>query len=146
MALKRPTVAEADSPPPFNQAYFDTVFLVPNPPEAWPRQFAIVTAHNPDGALAVDKANDQAARALDRYLRDEGIESFAVVGASPDLHHHEAGRGFAAAYLETAATVSRKFRQEAFFWVEDGVVYLCIDESGRGWRMANWNDRLRRSH
>jgi hypothetical protein len=135
-------VQPTDAPAPFNPAYFDTVFLVPQPPREWPRTFAIVTAHNPDGVRSTDKANDEYGHALRRYLEERGIESFAVVGASPDLAHHEAGRGFVVASLEEAAAISARFRQEAFFWVEDGVVFICNDASGTGWEMARWNERL----
>ena len=136
------SVTPTDAPAPFNPAYFDTVFLVPQPPREWPATFAIVTAHNPDGVLAPDAANDEYGRALGRYLRERDIESFAVVGASPDLTHHEAGRGFHAQSLEDAAAISARFRQEAFFWVEDGIVFICTDASGKGWEMARWSERL----
>lgn len=142
MTAHERAIQPTDAPAPFNPAYFDTVFLVPQPPREWPRRFAIVTAHNPDGALSTDKANDEYGRALRRYLGERGIESFAVVGASPDLTHHEAGRGFVAAGLEEAAAISSRFRQVAFFWVEDGVVFICIDASGTGWEVARWSDRL----
>ena len=131
-----------DAPAPFNPAYFETVFVVPVRPREWPRVFAVVTAHNPDGPSAAGEANDQYERALNSYLRERGIESFAVVGASPDLRHHEAGRGFAARSLEEAATISARFRQEAFFWVENGTVFICVDASGTAWEMARWSDRL----
>jgi hypothetical protein len=136
------SVVPTGEPAPFNTAYFDTVFLVPRRPAAWPRTFAIVTAHNPDGVLAPDSANDEYGRALASYLRERGIESFGVVGASPDLTHHEAGRGFATESLEDAAAISARFRQEAFFWVEDGVVFICTDASGKGWKVAPWSERL----
>ncbi len=135
-------VTATREPAPFKPAYFDTVFLVPAPPREWPHTFAVVTAHNPDGEIAPHAANNEYGRALNEYLRGRGIESFAVVGASPDLTHHEAGRGFAAATLAEAAEVSARFRQEAFFWVEDGVVFICTDASGKGWEMARWDDRL----
>jgi hypothetical protein len=88
MTVRAPQVVATDAPAPCNPAYFDTVFLVPCPPPVWPEVFAVVTAHNPDGRLAVDSANNQYEKALDRHLRDEGIASFAVVGASPDRQHH----------------------------------------------------------
>jgi len=139
------SVAPSDAPAPFRPAYFDTVFVVPQPPAAWPERFAIVTAHNPGGLLACETANNQQERALGEYLRREGFESFAVVGASPDLSHHEAGRGFDAGTLEVAAAISAKFAQQAFFWVEAGEVFICIDASGIGWKMARWEERLRKN-
>jgi hypothetical protein len=137
-----PLVTATDVEAPFDPAYFETVFVVPQPPAPWPRVFAIVTAHNPDGQLSSDSANNQYGRELADYLRREGIESFAVVGASADLSHHEAGRGFATGDLATASAISTRFRQRAFFWVEDGVVSICIDASGEGWKVGRWDERL----
>jgi hypothetical protein len=136
-------ITETDAAVPFDPVYFETVFVVPRPPASWPPVFAIVTAHNPEGLLAPESANNQYDRALGEYLRSQGIESFAVVGASPDLRHHEAGRGFAFADLESVASISAKFRQDAFFVVADGIVFLCNDASGRGWRVARWDERVR---
>jgi len=138
---KRDVVA-TDEPAPFDPVYFETVFLVPAPPATWPRRFAIVTAHNPDGKLSDEHANNEYGRELHAHLDREGIESFAVVGASVDLRHHEAGRGFEAGDLARAAAISARFRQRAFFWVQDGIVFICIDASGRGWRVGRWADRL----
>jgi len=137
-----PIVVATDAAATFNPAYFETVFLVPRPPVSWPRIFAIVTAHNPDGRLSTEAANNEYGRELAQYLQSEGIESFAVVGASADLRHHEAGRGFAVTDLARAAAISARFRQQAFFWVEDGVVFLCTDASGKGWEVGRWKERL----
>jgi len=135
-------VTTSEDEPPFDRAYFETVFLVPQPPAEWPRVFAIVTAHNPDGQLSADSANNAYGRELSDHLRSEGIDSFVVVGASADLSHHEAGRGFAESNLARAAAISSRFRQRAFFWIEDGVLFLCTDASGKGWRVAKWEERL----
>ena len=133
--------ATAD-PPAFCPEYFATVFLVPEPPEAWPRRFAIVTAHNPEGRAAPDDVNEKRAGELEAFLQREGIASFAVTGASPDLSHREAGRGFAVGSLGAAAAISERFRQQAFFLVEDGMLFICIDASGRGWKVAPWRERI----
>jgi hypothetical protein len=143
MSASSPSLVLATSePPPFPEAWLDSVFVVPEPPAEWPRTFAIVTAHNPEARLATDRANDEYEKALAAYLRSERIGSFAVVGASADLTHHEAGRGFAVSDLELPSRVSRKFRQAGFFLVEDGVVYICVDASGKAWKVGAWNDRV----
>jgi hypothetical protein len=136
-------ITQTDAEPPFDPVYFETVFLVPSPPSPWPSRFAIVTAHNPDGRIAPDQANNEYERALAEHLRRERIDSFAVVGASPDLRHHEAGRGFAFADLSVAADVSARFRQQAFYVIDLGVIFLCVDGSGRGWEVGEWRERLR---
>jgi hypothetical protein len=138
------TLVPTDEAAPFDSVYFETVFLVPRPPATWPRRFAIVTAHNPDGQLSSEHANNEYGRELHAFLDREGIESFAVVGASADLRHHEAGRGFEADDLAQAAAISSRFRQRAFFWVHDGVVYLCADASGKAWKVGLWTERLAR--
>lgn len=135
-------VVATDEAAPFDLVYFETIFFVPAPPATWPRCFAIVTAHNPVGQLSSDDANEEHERELRAYLHRHGIESFVVVGASADLRHHETGRGFVADDLAHAAAISALFRQRAFFWVQDGVVFLCTDASGKGWRVGRWQDRL----
>lgn len=135
-------VVATGDPAPFDPVYFETVFVVPAPPAAWPRRFAIVTAHNPDGRLSDEHANNEYGRELRAFLDREGIDSFAVVGASADLRHHEAGRGFDAGDLARAAAISTRFRQRAFFWVQDGIVFLCTDASGRAWKVGRWKDRI----
>lgn len=127
---------------PFRPAYLDTVFLVPEPPAEWPAVFAIVTAHNPDGRAAEAAVNRENELALREHLHSLGLTPFEVIGCSADLEHRETGCGFACE-LGAAASVSERFQQEAFFWVEGGAVFLCNDASGRGWYVACWKDRLR---
>lgn len=129
--------------PPFPREFLDTVFLAPDPPPSWPRTFAVVTACNPGARIAADEANRAACAALDAHLDAAGVDSFVVVGASPDLAHRETGRGFATRDLAAAAALARRFGQVAFFWVEDGLVLVCTDASGRGWPVARWSERLR---
>jgi hypothetical protein len=135
-------IRQRSGPPPFKNPYFQTVFVVPQPPAAWPPSFAIVTAHNPDGRTAPEAVNRENELALVEYLRTRGLESFEVIGCSPDLVHREPGRAFVAANVSVANDISRRFRQEAFFWIEDGIVHVCNDASGCGWTMARWEERL----
>ncbi len=135
------TIVNATEPAPFAPEYFTTVFLVPDPPREWPRRFAVVTACNPDGIVQAPDANERAARELVGELDRRSLRSFEATGASADLVHREPGRGFATD-LATAATISTTFRQRAFFWIEDDVVYVCTDGSGRGWRVGRWSERV----
>lgn len=137
------SIVPSPRPAPVPEVYFETIFVVPLPPPVWPLTFAIVTAHNPHGATVPEQANNQYDRALREYLEAEGISSFAVVGASRDLTHHEGGRGIVLENLQTAAHISARFEQKAFYWVDGGVVFLCIDGSGRGWEVGPWSQRLR---
>lgn len=136
-------VSPCGDPPPFPAQYLDTIFLVPDPPRAWPRRFAVVTAHNPRGAVQSPEANERADREFAGYLASRGIDSFEATGASADLQHREPGRAFVAD-LAAAAAISQRFHQEAFFWIDDDVVFVCTDDSGRGWVVGRWSERVRR--
>lgn len=137
-----PALVAASGPAPFPAEWFATVFVVPSPPPAWPRRFAIVTAHNPGGVLHPDEDNLRFGRELDRILAAEGIASFEVSGRSPDGAHREQGRGFAARTPAEAAAIAARVRQQGFFWVEDGIVHVAVDGSGQGWRVAPWDVRV----
>jgi hypothetical protein len=134
----------AAEPAPFPAAWFETVFLVAEPPREWPETFAVVTAHNPAGLPAEHDVNAERERELAQRLGAAGIAFFEVVGASPDLLHREAGFGFAAEDPGEAAEIATEFGQQGFFWIEGGDVYICVDASGRGWRVGAWLERLRR--
>lgn len=136
-------VTPTDEAPDFPASWRDAVFVVPQPPPAWPDTFAIVTAYNPGGRPASPRANAQAEAALAAHLASLGLESFVVVGASPDFTHCEPGRGFATRDIPATAALARSFGQLGFFWVESGEVLVCTDDSGRGWPVGRWQDRLR---
>jgi hypothetical protein len=135
-------MSQSPQAPPFDAAWMRTVFLVPEPPPVLPARFAVVTAHNPGGRVGGAEENAARERELDELVRSEGIASFAVTGAAPDLSHREAGRGLVTGDLELAARIAARFGQLGFFWIEDGVAWICCDASGRGWKMARWEERV----
>ena len=138
-------IVESDAPAPFERAYFHAVFLVPHAPGAWPERFAIITAHNPHGRVSPPDVNEKLDLALARHLEEIGLRPFSVTGASPDLRHQEAGYGFAVGDVGTAASISARFRQQAFYLVEGGMLFICVDASGCEWRVGPWQERLRTS-
>jgi hypothetical protein len=138
----RPAFTATTDAAPFPAAWFDTVFLVPDPPPSWPPRFAVVTAHDPGGVRCAEADNRRLEGELDDFLAREGLPSFVVTGASPDLRHREPGRGFAADSPGQASAIASRFGQLGFFWVEDGTVFVAVDASGRGWRVARWEERL----
>lgn len=138
----RPAVTATTDAAPFPAAWLDTVFLVPDPPPSWPPRFAVVTAHDPGGVRHAEGDNRRFERELEGFLAREGLPSFVVTGASADLGHREPGRGFAADSPGQAAAIAARFGQLGFFWVEDGTVFVAVDASGRGWRVARWEERL----
>lgn len=136
-------VAPTGEAPGFPASWRETVFVVPQPPSAWPDTFAIVTAHNPGGRPASPRANAKGEAALAARLAALGLDSFVVIGSSPDFTHREPGRGFATRDIPATAALARGFGQLGFFWVECGTVLVCTDDSGRGWPVGLWQDRLR---
>ena len=118
---------------PLNPEYFRTIFLGNEPESGWPDDFTIITAHDPLGRCATPAENMQADELLERRLLELGLAPFRVIGASPDQQHQEPGWGFAGADLAKAAELSNQFRQEAFFRIEAGQVFLHRDASGARW-------------
>jgi hypothetical protein len=81
--------------------------------------------------------------ALEERIAALGVSSVPIAGASPDLSHQEAGFALEAGNLGLAAALSAEFRQKAFFWINQGEVYLCEDASGVGWLIGRLADRYR---
>ncbi len=137
--------------PTFDTRCLDTVFLATEPPEGWPETFAIVTGcnpvrelHEPDHSPDEQAVQNEARNArLLQTLRDENLNPFPVVGASPDLLHQEPGYGFATVALPLAARLANGCKQWGFFWVQPDGIYICIDDSGVGWYVGSWASRLR---
>lgn len=119
---------------PVNPLFFQTVFLAETPAAGWPEDFSIITACNPseaaDGSCTDHEVLDSR---LLQTLLERGFQPFRVTGASPDLSHREPGWGFTGADLSTAAELSARFNQEAFFRVEAGRVFIHRDASGERW-------------
>ncbi len=119
---------------PVNPLFFQTVFLGDKPESGWPDDFTIVTACNPIGSRDASEADNQTMDArLHHTLVERGFQPFRVTGGSPDLKHQEPGWGFVGADLTTAAEISAQFKQEAFFRIESGRVFIHCDASGARW-------------
>jgi phosphopentomutase len=118
---------------PLNPLFFDTVFLGTEPAGGWPEDFTILTAHRPIGRDHSPEEDQQADERLHQHLLDSGLMPFRLTGASPDLSHQEPGWGFTGVDLATAAELSNRFGQEAFFRIAGGRVHLHRDASGTCW-------------
>lgn len=125
-----------------NPAHLEAYFTAELPPSGPPRTFGIVTAYNPESAIAPGDANERADADLAARLAGEKLPHFRVTGRSRDGSHQEPGYGVAADSPETIRALSRAFRQEAFFWVEDGAVFVINTEGSRRYRVGNWTQRL----
>ena len=136
-------VTANDYPFPGNPHYFDTVFYGEPPVGGWPLNFALITASCPrHNRHATDEQNARANAKLRSTLQAHGLHPFPVTGASPDFSHREEGWGFTPATLEIAAKLCAEFDQDAYFWVEDGEIFLASDASGGGWPVGLWGERL----
>jgi hypothetical protein len=134
---------ENGHPFPGNPGYFNVVFYGEPPAGGWPARFAVITASFPRANReATVEENARANANLKAAILSKGFHPFALTGASPDFLHREEGWGFATADPAPAVELCEMFDQDAFFWVEDGQVYLAIDETGRGWRVGSWHERL----
>ena len=128
-----------DEPNPLHlQAYFEAA----PPASGLPKSFAILTACNPTSRPAPPDDNARADAELAAVLPAEKRRHFRVTGRARDGSHREPGVGIAASSPEEIRPVSRQFRQEAFFWVEDGTVYVMNTEGTRRHLVGAWKDRL----
>jgi hypothetical protein len=124
-----------------NPDHLKAYFATEPPPSGLPARFGIVTAYNPESVIATDDANGNADMELKRALVAAGLPHFRVTGGSRDGSHREPGYGIAADSAEIIRPIGRRFRQEAFFWVEGGTVYVINTEGTGLHRVAEWADR-----
>lgn len=122
--------------------YLAAYFTCEPPPGGLPRRFGVVTAHNPDGRAQDAKANEGADAAFELMLEAWGVAHFRVTGRSRDGAHQEPGWGVVTDDIEAVREFSRALRQVAFFWVDDGRVYVVNSEGTRRHPVAAWSERL----
>lgn len=121
----------------FSEAWFVTVL----PSDGLPESFGIVTAFNPDGCSVSKAKNNRADTKLQHYLEKAGLQYFRVTGRSQDGSHQEPGFGIVATSTEEIRDLSRRFKQEAFFWVENGTITLCKTDTEDRKVIAPWIER-----
>lgn len=116
--------------------YRQTVFLVENVHISKYKNYAILTAFNPNGIAPHDnlkeseRLNKSYHLALFQDLSEiDNNTVFEITGCSPDLSHREVGWG-ANISFQHALELAQKYQQEAFFWVQDGQLYLVDARSG----------------
>ena len=126
-----------------NPAYLKTVFRVEAPPEEWPQIFAVITAHNPDGATAPAEQNTNADALLLERVRKIGCSHWRVTGCSPDFSHAEPGLVIGTD-LQTAISLGRDFHQEGIYAVRNGQLFLVNCDCGGEIPIGSWKKRLKR--
>src|SRR5262249_52648561 len=82
--------------------------------------------------------NAAATEKLSRQLQVAGRVFFPVTGCSPDLAHQEPGFGVVCQSSEEVVELGRDLRQEAVFWVENGIVHLLPCGSGERVVLGAW--------
>jgi len=124
-----------------NPAYKETRFRAELPQTGLPDRFGIITAYNPNGHKVPQEENALATERLRSDLLKEGHVIFPVTGGSPDFSHAEPGFGVLLRSLEETVQWGQRFRQEAVFWVEEGMVRLIPCDNGEGEDIGTWESR-----
>jgi hypothetical protein len=81
--------------------------------------FAVITAHNPRGAVLAEDANAARQDALVAALHAGGWNVMTVTGASPDGSHRERSAAVVMPDAD-AKRLASQFDQDAYFWFEGG--------------------------
>lgn len=120
--------------------YLTTFFLATKPAGGWPRNFHIITAHNP-GIILGAELNAKADENLRKELNLSGSRCFRITGCSSDFTHREEGWGVAGLTDEEALTIGKKYGQNAIFSVTDGILSVigCLSEERI--RIEPWEKR-----
>ncbi len=106
-----------------------------------PEEFYVVTAWNPQGVRTEIPANLIADEHLRSEIERAGMHPFPVTGGSADFEHAEPGYGIVCQRNE-ALLLARRFRQQAFYEVAEGQVYLVsvLDGHLPGDYIGAWAD------
>jgi len=136
--------------------YLQTFFIPKKPgktlPEPdWSKPFAILTAHNPGGKKASPETNREADKELRKTLSrifEKGskkcLPKHRITAVSEDWSHEEKSFAVFGLTHTTAAQIGREFAQDAYFWVENGVVtvHSCQSENAPPpASLGRWADR-----
>ena len=98
-------------------------------PADWPADFAIITAHDPEGRAASSADNVAADDWLKGELQAAGFRLHRLTGGSEDGVHLEPGWGVTVG-LPGAVEFGRRYRQVAVFFVRAGALTLVDCEDG----------------
>jgi len=128
--------------------YLKTLFVPKKPgknqpPTDWSRPFAILTAYNPRGKIVDLETNTEADKELRRSLSRKSLPKHRVTAVAEDWSHEE--KSFAVWGLDnaTAAKIGREFRQDAYFWVENGTVYVHSCHTQEKQKVGTWESRVK---
>lgn len=128
-----------DDPP--KPIYYQAYFSAELPPDGLPARFAILTAFNPFGRQKSEEANLRLDAALEQELIRAKSKYFRATGGSQDGAHREPGFGILTDSPESIRFISRQFRQDAFFWISEGIVYIQNTDGKNLHRVDTWAAR-----
>ncbi len=105
------------------EIYQTTCFVFPDQsalqPTDFHRDFAIISARNPEGNQQSDQLNQQAEQGMQQWLIRNGNEYCRIFGCSPTLDYVEPSFLVYMLDKENAVELALLFRQNALFWVSD---------------------------
>lgn len=123
-------------------SYFDAYFHVGSRRRRLPARFGVVTACNPIGKQSSLAENRRRDAALRRRLKALEITHFRVTGGNREGSHQEPGWGVKGSRAMVRA-LAAQFRQDAYFWIALGRVYLGSAAGGSLKRAGSWSARQR---
>lgn len=121
--------------------YIGAYFEAAVDPDLLPRRFGIVTAFNPHGVQRDRRLNEAADRQLEARLKALDLQCFRATGGSRDGAHREPGFGIVTEERERVRSISGEFQQEAFFWVEEGIVFCESTDGATSQWLDTWRER-----
>ena len=121
--------------------YFEAYFKADLRGRALPPSFGVVTACNPFGKRSTSAVNRRRDAQLRAELDAMKLKRFRVTGGSKDGSHREPGWGVVTGSREMIRALSALFKQDAYFWVRNGRVYLGSSTGGALKRAASWSSR-----
>ncbi len=108
-----------------------TVFRFDPLPVDWPAEFAILTAHDPEGMVTDPADNQVADHTLAEELRGAGYRLHRIIGQSSDGAHQEPGWAVTVG-LPGAIELGRRYGQLAIFYIRQGRLTLVACADGEG--------------
>ena len=121
-----------------NPNYTHTIFRAESSPAIWPKSFAVITAHNPNGVLHSKADNQKFDGQLQSALEQDGISYWRVTGGSPDFQHAEPGFAVEIS-IEAALAFGNCYQQEAIFWIEEGTLFIISCDGKERMQLGEWS-------
>lgn len=108
----------------------------------FPKQFAIVTAYNPNGLERDTSLNLEADQEFEAILSNQGYRHFRCSGEAPDGTFKELGWGIECSKAQ-GIVFAQQYAQEAIFWIEDDQLYLLDIGSLEEMELGSFSERVR---